>query len=172
MTNDLSRVNLPGVAAGILALVSIFLPWWGITATGFGSTTTVMYGFFGAPNTMDQPVTNNFTSTMTTYTPIIFGLVLLTTALALLGSLARNLRALAATLVFAVTSLVGYSALVSYALSQNCQGNGCIRSVTGFEDLFNIMITWGFQSGYYLFLGATILSIIALVYHQIRRTRP
>lgn len=172
MTIASTKVNIPGIAASILALVSIFLPWWGITATGFGITTTIMYGFFGPPNTTGQPVTSNFTATMTTYTPIILALALLTTALALIGSFARNLRALAATLILAVGTLAGYSALVSYAVSQNCQGNGCIRGPVGSEDLFNILINWGFQSGYYLFLGATVLTVIALVYHQIRRTAP
>lgn len=168
MANGLRTVNLPGIAASLLAIVSIFLPWWGVTATGFGTTTTITYGFFGPPSTTGQPVTSNFTSVMTTYTPIILALALLTTALALLGSLARNLRALAATLILAVGTLSGYSALISYALSQNCQGNGCIRGPIGSEDLFNVLINWGFQSGYYLFLGAIVLSVIALVYHEIR----
>lgn len=92
MANDLSKVNLLGVFASILALVSMFLPWWGITATVFGTTTTTMYGFFGSPSTTIQPVTSEFTTTMTTYTPIILALALLTAALALVGSFARNLR--------------------------------------------------------------------------------
>src|SRR5947208_9715682 len=42
LTTTLPRVNFLGVIAGILALVSIPLPWWGITATGFGSSTSSM----------------------------------------------------------------------------------------------------------------------------------
>src|SRR5207244_3367437 len=77
LTTTLPRVNFLGVIAGILALVSILLPWWGITATGFGSSTSSMWGFFGGPS--HNPDINNasgFSNTITTYSPIILALVL------------------------------------------------------------------------------------------------
>ena len=46
MATTFPRVNFLGAIAGILALVSILLPWWGITTTGFGSSTSSMWGFF------------------------------------------------------------------------------------------------------------------------------
>ena len=167
MPTKLPRVNFLGVIAGILALVSILLPWWGITATGFGSTTSSMWGFFGGPSR--NPDINNgsgFSSTIITYSPIILALVLLTTALAIAGSFTTRFRFLAGSLVTSVAALVGYAELIGYTVSNNCQGAACITSPTGSESIVGVTLAWGFQLGFYLFIGATILFVIGLVFHQ------
>ena len=166
MPTTLPRVNFLAVIAGILALVSIMFPWWGITATGFGSSTSSMWGLFGGPS--HNPDVNNassFSNTITTYTPIILVLVLLSTALAIAGSFTPRLRVLVGGLVTSIAALVGYAELIGYTASNNCQGNGCIRSSTGSETIFGVTLTWGFQLGFYLFTGATILILIGLVFH-------
>jgi hypothetical protein len=160
-------VNFLGVIASILALVSILFPWWGITATGFGRSTSSMWGFFGGPS--HNPDINNassFSNTITTYSPIILALVLLTTALAIAGSFTTRLRALAGGLVTSVAALVGYAELIGYTASNNCQGTGCITQPTGSETIFGVTLNWGFQLGFYLFTTATILVLIGLVFHQ------
>jgi hypothetical protein len=167
LPTKLPRVNFLGVIAGVLALVSILLPWWGITATGFGSTTSSMWGFFGAPS--HNPDINNsssFSNTITTYSPIILALVLLTTALAIAGSFTTRIRVLAGSLVTSVAALVGYAELIGYAASNNCQGMGCPTSPTGSESIGGFALAWGFQQGFYLFTAATILVVIGLVFHQ------
>jgi hypothetical protein len=163
----LPRVNFLGVIAGVLALVSILLPWWGITATGFGSTTSSMWGFFGAPSR--NPEINNasgLSSTIVTYSPIILALVLLTTALAIAGSFTTRFRFLAGGLVTSVAAVVGYAELISYTISNNCQGAACITSPTGSESAFGLTLTWGFQLGFYVFVAATITVVVGLVFHQ------
>jgi hypothetical protein len=160
-------VNFLGVIASILALVSILFPWWGITATGFGSSTYSMWGFFGGPG--HNPDINNassFSNTITTYSPIILALVLLTTALAIAGSFTTRFRVLAGSLVTSVAALVGYAELIGYAASNNCQGTGCITQPTGSETIFGVTLNWGFQLGFYLFTAATVLVLIGLVFHQ------
>src|SRR5207302_406281 len=80
-------------------LVSILFPWWGITATGFGLSTSSTWGFFGGPS--HNPDINNasgFSNTITTYSPIILALVLLSTALAIAGSFTPRVRILAGSL--------------------------------------------------------------------------
>jgi hypothetical protein len=163
----LPRVNFLGVIASILALVSILFPWWGITATGFGRSTSSMWGFFGGPS--HNPDINNassFSNTITTYSPIILALVLLTTALAIAGSFTAGFRVLAGSLVTSVAALVGYAELIGYTASNNCQGTGCITQPTGSETIFGVTLNWGFQLGFYLFTTATILVLIGLVFHQ------
>lgn len=167
MKANLPRVNFLGVIAGILALMSIILPWWGITATGFGSTTSSMWGFFGGPGR--NPDINNasgFSSTIVTYSPIILALVLLTTALAIAGSFTTRFRFLAGSLVTSVAAVVGYAELIGYTVSNNCQGAACITSPTGSESIGGFTLAWGFQLGFYLFIGATILVVVGLVFHQ------
>ena len=166
MVTTLPRANFLGVVAGILALVSILFPWWGITATGFGSTSSSMWGLFGGPS--QYPDINNassFSNTITTYTPIFLVLVLLSTALAIAGSFVPRLRVLVGGLVTSISAVVGYAELIGYTASNNCQGNGCIGSSTGSESIFGVTLTWGFQLGFYLFTGATILILLALVFH-------
>jgi hypothetical protein len=163
----LPRVNFLGVIAGVLALVSILLPWWGITATGFGTTTSSMWGFFGGPSR--NPEINSasgFSSMIITYSPIILALVLLTTALAIAGSFTIRFRFLAGGLVTSVAAVVGYAELISYTISNNCQGAACITSPTGSESAFGLTLTWGFQLGFYLFVAATITVVVGLVLHQ------
>ena len=167
MPTNLPRVNFFGIIAGVLALVSIILPWWGITATGFGSATSSMWGFFGGPSR--NPEINNasgFSSTIITYSPIILALVLLTTALAIAGSFTTLFRFLAGSLVTSVAALVGYAELIGYTVSNNCQGAACITSPTGSESIVGVTLAWGFQLGFYLFIGATIMLVIGLVFHQ------
>jgi hypothetical protein len=167
LSRTVPRVNFLGVIAGVLALVSILFPWWGITATVLGSTTSSMWGFFGAPS--HNPDINNassFSNTITTYSPIILALVLLTTALAIAGSFTTRVIVLAGGLVTSAAALVGYSELIGYSLSSNCQGTGCITSPTGSESIDVVTFNWGFQLGFYLFVAATILVVIGLVFHQ------
>ncbi|HVH15646.1 MAG TPA: hypothetical protein VNA15_08020 [Candidatus Angelobacter sp.] len=166
MTSTLPRVNFLGVIAGVLALVSIILPWWGITATGFSSATSSMWGFFGAPSHNPDVNTSSFSDTITTYSPIILALVLLTTALAIAGSFTTRVRVLAGGLAASATALVGYSELIGYSLSSSCQGAGCITSLTGSESIGVITLNWGFQLGFYFFLATTILLVIGLAFHQ------
>jgi hypothetical protein len=173
LTTKVPRVNFLGVIAGILALVSILLPWWGITTAGFGSSTSSMWGFFGGPS--HNPEINNasgFSNTITTYSPIILALVLLSTALAIAGSFTTRLRVLASSLVTSVAALVGYAELITYAASSNCQGNGCISQPTGSESIFGVTVNWGFQLGFYLFTAATILVVIGLVFHKTLTQHP
>jgi len=167
LTATLPRVNFLGVMAGILALVSILLPWWGITTTGLGSSTSSMWGFFGGPT--HNPDINNasgFSSTITTYSPIILALVLLSIALAIAGSFTPRVRILTGGLVTSVAALVSYAELIGYTASNNCQGTGCITQPTGSETIFGVTRTWGFQQGFYLFTAATILVLIGMVFHQ------
>lgn len=166
MVTTLPRANFLGVVAGILALLSILYPWWGITATGFGSTSSSMWGLFGGPS--HNPDINNassFSNTITTYTPIFLVLVLLSTALAIAGSFVPRLRVLVGGLATSIAAVVGYAELIGYTASNNCQGNGCIGSSTGSESTFGVTLTWGFQLRFYLFTAATILILLALVLH-------
>lgn len=151
----------------MLSLISVLLPWWGITTTVFGSSTSTMWGFFGAPShNSDINGVSNFSSTITTYSPIILALVLISTALGIMGSFITRHRFLASGLVTSIAALVGYAALIGYATSNSCQGPGCITQPTGSVFIPNASVNWGFQQGFYLFTAATILLLVGLVFHQ------
>ena len=161
--------NIPSIVAGVLSLVSLFSPWWGLVTTGFNVSVSTMYGPFFSPAQGGGQLNSSFTQFMNSYTPIILALALVTTALAFIGSITSTARPLGTGLILGVSTLVGYAALVSYGLSQNCQGNGCISGLTGSSSFFSITTTWGFQTGFYLFLAGTVSMIVALAYHQVVR---
>ncbi len=170
MKTSFAAVNVPGIIAGVLALVSLFSPWWGIVTTGFNISTSNMFGPLFMPGNGNQGVNSGFAQLMNTYATVILVLALAAVAFAFMGSFTPSLRPLAAALFFSIASLVGYTVLLNYALSQNCQGNNnCIRQVSGSSSFFSITTTWGFQTGFYLLLAATIGIIVALAYHQVTR---
>jgi len=171
MKSGVSSVNIPGIIAGVLALVSLFSPWWGIITTGFNISASNMFGPLFMPGQGSQGVNSNFAQAMNTYATIILVLVLAAVTFAFIGSFTPSLRPLAAGLFFSISSLVGYTVLLNYALSQNCQGNNnCIRQVSGSSNFFSITTTWGFQTGFYLFLAGTISMIVAVAYHQVTKS--
>ncbi len=170
MKSSVSSVNIPGIIAGVLALVSLFSPWWGIVTTVFNVSASNMFGPLFMPGQGSQGVSSDFAQVMNTYATIILVLALAAVTFAFIGSFTPSLRPLAAGLFFSISSLVGYIVLLNYALSQDCQGNNnCIRQVSGSSSVFSITTTWGFQTGFYLFLAGTISMIVAIAYHQITR---
>src|SRR5215467_3718947 len=170
MASSLSHVNIPGIVAAVLALVSLFSPWWGIVTNGFNISASNMFGPLFMPGQGSQGVSANFASAMNTYATVVLVLALVTVTFAFIGSFTPSLRPLSAGLFFSIATLVGFAVLLNYALSQNCQSNNnCIRQVSGSTSFFSITTTWGFQTGFYLFLAGTISMIVAIAYHQITR---
>ncbi len=160
-------MNFLGVIAGVLSLVSVLLPWWGITTQVFGSTTSTMWGFFGGPGHLsDSYGAQNFSSTIVTYSPVILGLALLTTALAIAGSFTPRFRFLALGVATSAAAVVGYAALIGYAIRSSCQGQGCITQLTGSFTADGANVSWGFQTGFYIFIAAMILTLVGLVFHE------
>jgi len=173
MKSSMSSVDIPGIIAGVLALVSLFSPWWGIVTTDFNISASNMFGPLFMPGQGSQGVNSDFAQVMNTYAMIILVLTLAAVIFTFVGSFTPSLRPLAAGLFFSISSLVSYTVLLNYALSQNCQGNNnCIRQVSGSSSFFSITTTWGFQTGFYLFLAGTVSMIVAVAYHQVtRRTK-
>jgi len=171
LKTSIGSVNIPGIIAGVLALVSLFSPWWGIVTTGFNISASNMFGPLFMPGQGSQGVNSSFATTMNTYATVILVLALVAIAFSFIGSFTPSLRPLAAGLFFSISTMVGYAVLLNYALSQSCQSNNnCIRQVSGSTSFpFNITMTWGFQTGFYLFLAGTVTMIVAVAYHQITR---
>ncbi len=186
MGGKLRRFNFPGVAAAIIALVSIFVPWWGIVTTGTNpaNNNDVMYFLLGPPSRGNSGNLDPlFNQLMATYAPLVLALALVTIAMTLLGCFnPTTSKFLWTSLAVSLLTVVGFAGLVGYALPQkcnvctreNCQGGFCVQGVMGSIDLMSnpsIIITWGFQVGFYFFLGGAAGIVIALAYHSVIRNR-
>jgi hypothetical protein len=161
------RVNFLGVLAAVLILFSIIFPWWGITLAGFGTSVTELWGLWGlSGDPIPGVVSSDFAAVLTTFSPVILIIALASVALGVAGSFIHRYFPIAASLVLAIGSLLGYAGLVSYAVSRNCQGASCISQPTGSSSFFMFSINWGFQLGFYIFAAATVALLFGLVLHR------
>jgi hypothetical protein len=164
------KINLISLLAGALALASVFLPWWGMDASGFGSTISPRWTLWNAPNSdsIFRGSSQQY-SALATYGPVIGAIVIISALLALAGSFVRNARPLVASFILNVLTPIAYLGIVSYAVTNACgaQGN-CLSGPFGSQTFpFGIMLSWGFQLGFYLYITAGALTLIGIGFHGI-----
>ncbi len=161
------RINFLSIASSIISLVSIFEPWWGIAISSPIISTSLLWGLTTQPsNSPGAGVNAAFSQALATYTPIILILALFSVVMGLLGSFSAHRLLLATSLIASIGALVGYLGLISFALTLNCQGNGCIRQLTGSQTVFSFTTSWGFQAGFYIFLVGSMITIGAIAFHR------
>ena len=168
---DFPKVNLVSILAGTLALISVFLPWWGITGQAFGFSASVSWSLWGRPYlgyTSASPAVAQANQTMGLFDVLVLGLVFITVAIAFLGSFDANKAYLVAGFATAITTIFVYAGAVSYTIASFCQGQAsCISGPVG-STVFpsGDIASWGFQSGFYLFLVGAILTLFAVIFHH------
>ena len=166
---DFPRVNLVSILAGALALISVFLPWWGVSGSAFGLTASVTWSLWNQPFLGDPSVPANAQAAqqMGQFNIVVLGIVFITTAIAFLGSFAPKKEYLVTGFASSVTALIVYTAGVSYSLGKTCQGTSpCFSGPVGSTLISGTSITWGFETGFYLVLVASIMLVVAVIFHQ------
>ena len=163
------RINMISLLTGALALASVFLPWWGIDASGFGSSVSSRWTLWNGPSTdsifrgSTQPY-----PTLTSASPIIGALVVISGLLAIAGSFTWNIRPLIGSFILSVLTPIVYLGVVSYSVTNSCGGqSNCLSGPFGTETVFGITLNWGFQLGFYLYLFAGALTLVGLGFHRI-----
>jgi hypothetical protein len=166
----LPKINLISLLGGALALASVFLPWWGMDASGLGSTVSARWTLWNAP-TSDTIVrgTSQQYSTLATYGPVIGAIVVISALLAFAGSFVRNARPLLASFILNVLTPIAYLGIVSYAVTNACSSQGnCLSGPFGSQTFpFGITLSWGFQIGFYLYIVAGAVTLIGVGFHRI-----
>lgn len=169
------KVNLVSILAGTLVLISVFLPWWGVDGTAFGfSGSIVKWSLWSQPYTGDTGSSLTLAQaqaiqTMGLLSVLVWGLALITAAIAFLGSFAPNKQYLAAGFAGAVLAIIVYAGAVSATLSNLCRGSGsatCTSGPVGSAFSSGVAVSWGFQIGFYLSLVGAIFMLIAIIFHQ------
>lgn len=173
MSVDQSRVpkiNPISLLAGALALASVFLPWWGMDASGFGATISPRWTLWNAPasDTIFRGSSQQY-SALTTYGPLIGALVIISALLAFAGGFVRNTRLLVASFILNVLTPIAYLGIVSSAVTNACNGQeNCLSGPFGSQAFpFGITISWGFQLGFYLYLVAGTVTVIGIGFHRV-----
>src|SRR3989442_5553272 len=169
------KINLISIVAGALGFASVFLPWWGIDSSGFGSVVSRRWTLCIGPS-MDSLFRGSAQAypTLTSTSPIIGALVVISALLALAGSFTRNTRPLIGSFILSVLTSIAYLGVVSYAVTNSCNGqSNCLSGPFGTETVFGITLNRGFHIGFYLYLFAGALTLVGLGFHRIfHKTTP
>jgi len=168
---DFPKVNLVSILAGALALISVFLPWWGMDGTAFGfSGSIIRWSLWSRPfvgDTSSSPALAEAAQTMAVLSILVLAIAFITVALAFLGSFDPGKEYLSLGFVSTILAIAVYAGAVSYTVSNLCQGSPtCPSGPIGSAFASGASITWGFQVGFYLFLVGGVLLVFAVIFHQ------
>lgn len=167
---DFPKVNLASALAGVLAIVSVSLPWWGMDSSYLFSTGSVRWYLWGPPfigGVIGSPAAAQANSTMGLINYLVLALAFITAALAFYGSIKPLKTYLISGFVVAITTLVAYAGGISYVITIMCQGTSpCISGPVGSDVISGTTETWGFEPGFYMFLVAAVIILFGIIFHE------
>jgi hypothetical protein len=172
----LSSVRFWGGLSILVALVSLALPWWGVTVGPY--TTSSSWGLFFGPQSPQQQTNLIFfqdrldTALATNYS-LMTGLVLLTSVVTAIGAILRRRLILLISLILSIVAVLEFLGDVANAVNSECartlvMGASCISGLVGQGSSGLSIVTWGFQAGFYTFIASTILLFGTLVLQEVK----
>src|SRR6266550_7009188 len=159
------RINPVSILAAAISLIGAFLPWWGFDVSGISTNQAHRWTLWNPPRFNTQVsggamVSWNFTISSVS----VLVLVLVATALVVVGSLTLLRRYLLGGLVLSALAPVVYAVAVNYVTMNYCLSPLCVSGPIGSESrVAGLSVAWGFQNGFYIFLIAVMVSIAGLV---------
>lgn len=165
------RVNPVGMISAAVALISVFLPWWGISwPIGVGAVAYRRWDLWSPPSVgvirnVGHAMSSSAASIAQTFaysSVLVLLFVLVVASLALAGSLTMNRALLTVGLGLSVLTPIVYLTGVSYLTSQYCikptVSSSCATGIIGSAlTIENFRFTWGFETGFYTFIAAIIV---------------
>src|SRR6267143_6386895 len=164
------KVNPVSILGAAMALVGAFLPWWGFDVSGVISTQARRWTVWNPPRLNTQvagaaAVSWNFTISRVS----VLVLVLVATALVVVGSITLLRRYLLGGLVLSALAPVVYAVAINYVTMNYCITPFCVSGPIGSESVSGapgLCVAWGFQSGFYVFLAAVLVLTVGLVFNS------
>lgn len=154
----------------LVALVSLALPWWGVTVGP--STASSSWGlFFGPQSTQQTNVVffqDRLDAALATNYSLMTGLVFLTSLITAIGAIPRRQLILTISLILSIITVLAILGDVANAVNGECahtlvEGASCVSGLVGQGSSGVNTVTWGFQVGFYTFIASTILLLGTLV---------
>jgi hypothetical protein len=167
LSSILTSVRFWGGLSILVALVSLVLTWWGVTAVPASSS----WGLFFGPQTQQTNLIffqDRLDTALATNYSFMTGLVLLTSFTAAVGAILRRQIILTISLILSIIVVLAFLGDVANAVNDECahtlvEGASCISGFVGQGSSGLNTITWGFQAGFYTFIASTILLFGTLV---------
>src|SRR2546421_1539929 len=161
------RINPVSILAAAISLIGAFLPWWGFDVSGISINQAHRWTIWNPPRFNTQVpggamVSWNFTISSVS----VLVLVLVATALVVVGSLTLLRRYLLGGLVLSAIAPVVYAVAINYVTMNYCLSPFCVSGPVGVESVSRVAglsVAWGFQSGFYIFLTAVLVLIAGLI---------
>ena len=161
------RINPVSILAAAISLIGAFLPWWGFDVTGISINQVRRWTIWNPPRFNTQvpggaTVSWNFTISSVS----VLVLVLVATALIVVGSLTLLRRYLLGGLVLSALAPVVYVVAINYVTMNYCLSPFCVSGPVGVESVSRVAglsVAWGFQSGFYIFLAAVVVLVAGLI---------
>ena len=161
----LTDVRFWGGLSALVALISLALPWWGVTIVPLSYSYS--WGLLFGPHTQPQSQVifsqDQLDKVLAANYSIMTGLIILTTLATIVSASLKRLSLLVLSLVLSIVTVLSFLGAVSIALSSECPnpaflgGNSCMSGFVGQGAFGSNTILWGFQAGFYVFLASTIL---------------
>jgi hypothetical protein len=153
-----------------MALVGAFLPWWGFDVSGIISNQAHRWTIWNPPRLNTQvPGVASVSWNFTISSLSVLVLVLVATALVVVGSITLLRRYLLGGLVLSVLAPVVYAVAINYVTMNYCITPFCVSGPVGSESVSRapgLGVVWGFQIGFYVFLAAVLVLIGGLVFNS------
>src|SRR3989475_3704840 len=154
------RINPVSILAAAISLIGAFLPWWGFDVSGISINQAHRWTIWNPPRFNTQvpggaAISWNFTISSIS----VLVLVLVATALVVVGSITLLRRYLLGGLVLSALAPVVYAVAINYVTMNYCLSPFCVSGPVGSESVSGIPglgVVWGFQSGFYTFLVAGV----------------
>jgi len=174
LINILTSVRFWSGLSILVALISLALPWWGVTVGP--STASSSWGLFFGPQSQQTNVVffqNRLDAALANSYSLMTGLVLLTSLIIAIGAILRRQFILTISLIFSIITVLAFLGDVANAVNGECaqtlvEGASCISGLVGQGPSGLNIVTWGFQAGFYAFITSTILLLGTLVLQAVK----
>lgn len=164
------RLNPVSMLAAAIALVGAFLPWWDFDLSGIISNQAHRWTIWNPPRLNTQvPGAASVSWNFTISSVSVLVLVLVATALVVVGSITLLRRCLLGGLVLSALAPAVYAVAINYVTMNYCITPFCVSGPVGIESVSRapgLSVAWGFQSGFYVFLAAVLVLIAGLVFNS------
>jgi len=163
----LASVGFWGGLSVLASMTSLALPWWGINITNPNSFS---WGVLSGP--VQPPLVTFFSDRLDQWFSANYAfmtsLVVLTSLLTAVGSYVKRWPLLTIAVLSSVATDLFFIANVGIALDSECQATdvapaSCISGLVGLgRTSQGSIITWGFKTGFYVFVASGVLLLAAL----------
>src|SRR5467141_2548067 len=157
------KVNPVSILGAAMALVGAFLPWWGFDVSGISINQAHRWTIWNPPRFNTQVpggATVSWSFTISSVSVLV--LVLVATALVVVGSLTLLRLYLLGGFLLSALAPVVYAVAINYVTMNYCLSPFCVSGPVGVESVSRVSglsVAWGFQSGFYIFLIPVLVLI-------------